>query len=124
VQVDLNDYYPASNLPRLYRQRGEGNDAVRADEVAVIATEACRRAIALGSEDEWTRATLLGLAFYRGDVVGARDLKTRVEADGPSAWKLKSTLTDLQTDIEQHSDPAVRGALKVIVKQLEMLLEP
>ncbi len=124
MQVDLNDYYPASNLPRLYRKRGEGNDAVRADEVAIIATEACRRAIAIGSEGEWTRATLLGLAFYRGDVAAARDLKARVEADGPSAWKLKSTLSDLQTDIEHHSDPVVKGALKVIAKQLETLLEP
>lgn len=124
MQLDLNDYYPASNLPRLYRKRGEGDDATRADEAAIIATEACRRAIARGSEDEWTRATLLGLAFYRGDVAAAQDLKNRVEADGPNAWKLQSTLSDLKADLEQHSDPVVRGALKVIVKQLESLSEP
>jgi hypothetical protein len=48
MQLDLNDYYPSCNLPRLYRERGSQQDLVRADEVAVIVTEACRRAIALG----------------------------------------------------------------------------
>jgi hypothetical protein len=121
---DLNDYYPGSNLPRLYRQRGRDSDLIRADEVAVIATEGCRRAIALGLDDEWTRATLLGLAFYRGDVAAAEELTTLVEEDGANAWKLESTLNDLRADTEQHSDPAVREALEVIVGQLTELLNP
>jgi tetratricopeptide (TPR) repeat protein len=121
MRLDLNDYYPASNLPRLYRQRRGRDDLLRADEAAVIATEGCRRAIALGLDNEWTRATLLGMAFYRGDVTAARKLKKQVEMDGPNAWKLESTLKDLRGDIEQHTDPKVRGALTVIVKQLEVL---
>jgi tetratricopeptide (TPR) repeat protein len=121
MRLDLNDYYPASNLPRLYRQRRGRDDLLRADEAAVIATEGCRRAIALGRDNEWTRATLLGMAFYRGDVTAARKLKKQVEIDGPNAWKLESTLKDLRGDIEQHADPKVRGALTIIVSQLAVL---
>ena len=121
MRLDLNDYYPASNLPRLYRRRGGRGDLLRADEAAVIATEGCRRAIDLGLDDEWTRATLLGMAFYRGDVAAAKRLKKQVEVDGPNAWKLESTLNDLGFDIEQHQDPRVREALTGIVKQLQVL---
>ena len=121
MRLDLNDYYPASNLPRLYRRRGGRGDLLRADEAAVIATEGCRRAIDLGLDDEWTRATLLGMAFYRGDVAAAKRLKKQVEVDGPNAWKLESTLNDLGFDIEQHQDPRVREELTGIVKQLQVL---
>ena len=31
MQLDLNDYYPSSNLPRLYRQRGSRGDDERAE---------------------------------------------------------------------------------------------
>jgi hypothetical protein len=30
MQLDLNDYYPTSNLPRLYRARGDEDDLIRA----------------------------------------------------------------------------------------------
>lgn len=123
MRRDLNDYYPASNLPRLYRLRGGRGDITRADEVAVIATEGCRRAIALGTDDAWTRASLLGMAFYRGDVTAAQELTARVEEDGANAWKLESTLSDLREDIE-HCDPTVRDALEKMVRQLEQLLDP
>ena len=122
MRLDLNNYYPASNLPRLYRQRGSNEDLRRASEAAVIATEACRRAIALGLDDEWTKPTLLGMAFYRGDVVDAQQLKARVEEEGPGAWQLKSTLRDLSTDIEQQDDPAIQQALSQILSALQQLL--
>jgi tetratricopeptide (TPR) repeat protein len=121
MRLDLNDYYPASNLPRLYRRRGGRGDLLRADEAAVIATEGCRRAIDLGRDDEWTRATLLGMAFYRGDVAAAKRLKKQVEVDGPNAWKLESTLNDLAFEIEHHKDPKVSAALTDIVRQLQVL---
>lgn len=122
MRLDLNDYYPASNLPRLYRQRGIDDDAIRADEVAVVVTESCRRAVDLQLDDGWTRATLLGMAFYRGDVVAAEKLKTRVEQDGPNAWELESTLSDLDNDLEQHRDEATRERLRSILDGLRELL--
>jgi hypothetical protein len=122
MRLDLNNYYPASNLPRLYRQRGSADDLRRAGEAAVIATEACRRALSLGSDDEWTKSTLLGMAFYRGDVVDAEQLKSRVEDEGPGAWQLDSTLRDLRTDIEQQADPAIQKQLSKILNDLTQLL--
>jgi tetratricopeptide (TPR) repeat protein len=122
MRFDLNNYYPASNLPRLYRQRGSDDDLRRAGETAVIATEACRRALSLGLSDEWTKPTLLGMAFYRGDVADAEQLKSRVEDEGPGAWQLDSTLRDLGTDIEQQADPAIREALSEILTALRQLL--
>ncbi|MGA7054307.1 MAG: TRAFs-binding domain-containing protein [Mycobacterium sp.] len=122
MRLDLNDYYPATNLPRLYRQRGSDDDLRRAGEAAVIATEACRRAVSLGLSDEWTKSTLLGMAFYRGDVVDAEQLKSRVEDEGPGAWQLDSTLRDLGTDVEQQDDPAIREALSEILAVLRQLL--
>ena len=124
MRIDLNDYYPASNLPRLYRFRGGEHDLIRAGEAATITTEACRRAIALGVDDEWTKATLLGMAFYRGDVTDAAHLKDRVEEDGPDAWKLESTLGDLADDVDQQSDPDVHAELTALVAELRKMLPP
>jgi MAP3K TRAFs-binding domain len=122
MQLDLNDYYPSSNLPRLYRERGSEEDLLRASETAAIATEACRRAISLGLGDKWAKPTLLGLAFFRGDVVDAEQLKLRVQSEDPGAWQSKTTLEDLSLDIEQQADPATREALSKILKELQPLL--
>jgi hypothetical protein len=120
--LDLNAYYPASNLPRLYRLRGGQDDLIRAGEAATITTEACRRAVTLGLDDEWTKATLLGMAFYRGDVTDAQNLKTRVEDEGPGAWQLETTIGDLEGDIQQHGDPQVRAALTEVLDGLKRLV--
>jgi len=123
MRLDLNNFYPISNLPRLYRQRNDGNDLLRAAEVAVITTEACRRAIALGIDDKWTKATLLGMAFYRGDVIEAQELKNRVADEGPGVWQLESTLGDLRADVRQQDDPDIRAALSDVLSDLEKLAQ-
>ena len=120
--LDMNDYYPASNLPRLYRQRGAEQDLVRAAEAAVITTEACRRALILGRDDEWIKATLLGMAFYRGDATDAQSLLAKVEEDGPGAWQLQATIRDLGNDIELQTDPKVRADLTAVLDALRELL--
>ncbi len=122
MRLDLNDYYPSGNLPRLYRERGSADDLVRADEVAVIVTDACRRAVALGLESEWTKSTLLGMAFYRGDVIAARTLTGCVQDEGPGVWQLESTIGDLAKDVEQHRDPTVRADLAAVLDELRQLL--
>ena len=71
MEVDLNDYYPASNLPQLYRQRDKPGDRQLAMEAEVVTAVACRAAILNGSANDWTRSTLLANAFDRGDVAEA-----------------------------------------------------
>jgi tetratricopeptide repeat protein len=52
MMADLNDYYLASNLPRLYRRRGGEGDEQLATEAEVITMAACQRAPAPQTADE------------------------------------------------------------------------
>lgn len=122
MRLDLNDFYPSSNLPRLYRERGDEEDLLRAADVAVIASEACQRALDLGLPNDWIKATLLGLAFYRGDVKQAQKLCDAVIDEGPGVWQLQSTIEDLRRDVEHQQDPAVQAQLTAIVDELQQLL--
>ena len=67
MDLDLNDYYCSSNLPRLYRQRNRKGDEERAQSVLAIVIAACDRAKRRGNTDEWLRPTLLGAAFDAGN---------------------------------------------------------
>ncbi|GAA4963602.1 hypothetical protein GCM10023225_03600 [Kineococcus glutinatus] len=121
MQADLNDYYPASNLPRLYRLRGEPGDEELAHDAEVVTKVACHRAVELGIADRWVRPTLLGLAFARGDVEESRRLLREVRREGPHAWELRSLLADLRVDAERH-EPAVQAALVTVLDALHRLL--
>jgi tetratricopeptide (TPR) repeat protein len=122
MDVDLNAYYSASNLPRLYRERGEPGDEQRAVEAEVATVLACRAALANGTKDEWVRPTLLGLAFERGDVTEAIRLRAEVEAEGTGRWKLATTIDDLRPAVAAVDDPEVQAALQAVLDQLEELL--
>lgn len=122
MDVDLNAYYPASNLPRLYRMRNEPGDEQRAGEAEVATMLACRAAIANGTHDPWVRPTLLGLAFDRGDVPEAIRLRAEVEAEGPESWMLDSTLKALRTAVAAHGDPEVKAGLQAVLDQLEEMV--
>lgn len=63
---------------------------------------ACESVLKLKPDDEWLRPTLLGAAFYAGDVEKARELAEKVSAEGPAAWKLETTLADLKLAITFH----------------------
>jgi tetratricopeptide repeat protein len=122
MDLDLNDYYPSSNLPRLYRERGEPGDDQRAAEAETATLLACRAAIARDPDDEWGRPTLLGLAFERGDVPEAIRLRAEIEREGPVRWQLESTLADLEGSIDAQQDEGVRAALQAVLDQLRELL--
>lgn len=91
---DPDDYYPVSNLVGLYLELPE--PATRAARLAArLTAAACERALERGDGDEWLRPTLLGQALIAGDETLVRDLVERVKAEGPAAWKVESTLADL-----------------------------
>ena len=124
MHCDLNDYYPSSNLPRLYRARaGDGDDA-RAQASSHVALMACERAKANGARDEWLNPTLLGLAFDAGDVATARRLVAEVRREGPAAWKLVTTLADLERSVGHRPEDADRAELAALVDALRGLLAP
>ena len=121
MRLDLNDYYPTSNLPRLYKERGDEGDAERAVVAAEIAMLACERAKARNAQDGWTNPTLLGLAFDAADVPAAKRYVKEVRRDGPAVWKLETTIADLERSVQQVKDPAQREALAELLGELRAL---
>lgn len=121
MRADLNDYYPSSNLPRLYRQRNRPGDADRARAAAAVAMTACLRARERTPADEWLRPTLLGMAFDAGNVAQAQELAEQVANEGPAAWKLDTLLNDLTVSIGLHRDPDTQQGLQEVFDQLKSL---
>jgi hypothetical protein len=121
MRLDLNDFYPTSNLPRLYRSRGGAGDERKAVVAAMVTLAACQRSIDQRTDDEWTRQTLLGAAFDTGDVEEARTLLPAIRNDGPAAWKLDSTVSDLQVSLELQQDQDVKRRLGELVQELREL---
>jgi hypothetical protein len=121
MRLDLNDFYPTSNLPRLYRSRGRDGDEQKAVVAAMVTVAACQRSIDLRTDNEWTRQTLLGAAFDSGDVEEARTLLPDIQKEGAVAWQLKSTLKDLETSLKLQQDPEVKRGLGEILEELREL---
>ena len=114
MKLDLNDYYPSSNLARLYRSRKKKGDEEKAQISAAVALTACERALTRNSKDEWLNATLLGAAFDVGDVDKAGELADQITMDGPAAWKLESTLDDCRTAAKLNEEPRRTELLKIL----------
>ena len=117
----FNAYYCSSNLPLLLIARGRAADVARAAVVENFVVAACTRALARGEHDEWLRPTLLGAAFRSRDVEKANELADRIADEGGAAWKLKSTLGDLRTAVQQAEGQASRDDLAAILERLEAL---
>jgi len=122
MDLDLNAYYPISNLPRLYRDRNDPGDAQLAGQAEAVAVAGCRAAIARDPTDRWARSTLLGVAFERGDVPEAIRLRAEVEREGAAQWELKTTLDDLPESVARQTDDDVRAGLQAVLDQLRALL--
>ena len=120
---DLNDYYPSSNLPRLYRRRGGEGDAKKAVEVATIVLAACERASRRGDDPEgWVRLTQLGAAFDRGDGAEAARLADEVERSEPATFHLSSTMPDLELSYGLQT-PAAQDELRGTLDLVRSLLD-
>lgn len=122
MDLDLNEYYCASNLPLLLRSRRALGDDARAAFAAELTVRACERAIERGVADEWVRPTLLVAAFGSGNLDRARALAVEVASQGVVHWKLKSALADLENCVELTSDPGVKPELAALLDELKALL--
>lgn len=124
MNEDLNDYYPSSNLPRLYRLRGEPGDEDRAVSVAFVVDAACRRAIARNPADLWARLTQLGAAFDRGDGDEARALAVDIEQRTPPDFSLGTTMDDLDTTVELLPPDKQQHVRRALESVRELLAPP
>jgi tetratricopeptide (TPR) repeat protein len=119
MELDLNQYYCSSNLPRLYRQRKLNDDGVRADIVAKVVIAACERAEKLGLADEWLKQTLLGAAFDARECEKAEKLAAEVKSMPGERWKLTSTLSDLKLSVSQVEDKHIKDRLTAVLESLK-----
>jgi len=121
MKLDLNDYYPSSNLARLYRTRKRKGDEDKARVSAAVALTACERAKLRNSEDEWLNPALLAAAFDAGDVDKAQDLAEEIGGEGAAPWKLQTTIADCRLAAELFDEPR-RAELLSVATRLAALL--
>jgi hypothetical protein len=122
MDLDLNEYYCSSNLPRLYRERKRSGDEERAQNVLRLVIVACERAKRRNSSDPWLRPTLLGAAFDAADATKAEELIDDVIDEGPDRWKVKSVLKDLEVSANHVLDEALRARLLAVVARLKEVI--
>ena len=121
MDLDLNEYYCSSNLPRLYRQRMRSGDEQRAQNVLKLVVAACERAKRRDAADEWLRPTLLGAAFDAGDADKAEELVDYVIAEGPTRWNLETVFMDIEASANNVKNDAQRARLLAVVAKLKVL---
>lgn len=121
MMLDLNDYYPSSNLPRLYRVRKRDGDEKRAGEAATIAQLACERARKRNPQDPWIIPTLLGAAFDAGDVTTAQHLLDEISQAGAAPFHVRSTAPDLRRALLLLADRETAFALASILGDFQRL---
>jgi hypothetical protein len=124
MMLDLNDYFPPSNLPRLYRARkrdGDEKKAMVAAHVALVAGERSRRR---NPADPWAAPTLLGAAFDGGDVASAERLLAEMVEAGAPPFYIQSTIPDLRRSLSLMNDTPTSLALAAILGGFQRLLDP
>jgi tetratricopeptide (TPR) repeat protein len=118
VRADLNDFYPSSNLPFLYRERARDGDESKATMTARLARLGCERDM----QNPWARPTLLTLAFFDEDVERAAEYAREVRREGPAKWQLETTIDTLERSVKQAREPGKRDELAAILDQLKSVL--
>jgi hypothetical protein len=83
---------------------------------------ACERSMKLNPSDEWVRPTLLGMAFDAGNASKAEELAAQVTKEGAAAWKLQTTLDDLQTAVDLQDDAKKKSRLQAVLTTLKAQL--
>ena len=120
MELDLNEYYCASNLPRLYRTRRAPGDEDRARNTLRIVIAACERAKRRGISDEWLRPTLIGAAFDAGDADKAEELMNDVMFEGRAQWKVDTILNNLEASVAQVVNAQRRARLSAVINRLKV----
>jgi len=123
MRLDLNDYYPASNLPRLLRERGNTGDEDKAKAAATVALIACERARKLNPSDEYVLPTLLGMAFDAGDISKIEELYNEMTDTGIQPFQLDTTLSDLKTAVALQKDDLIKAEMEEKLQKIAVLAD-
>ncbi len=123
MELDLNEYYCASNLPSLYRARNRKGDEERAQSVLRMVIVACERARRRGAIDPWLKATLLVAAFDAGDADRAEELADEVENEDSAKWQLSSVMSALEGSLQNLKDETTKTRLAVVADRLKVRAE-
>jgi tetratricopeptide (TPR) repeat protein len=123
MMLDLNDYFPSCNLPRLYRERKQKGDEANAMIAAQLASAACRRSIERNPADPWALPTLLGSAFDCGDVDTAKDLLDKAEQAAMAPFQIEAAIPDLRRALSLLTDSGKASGLASILGEFQRLLD-
>jgi hypothetical protein len=99
MNADLNDFFPASNLPRLLRTRNRRGDEEKAAIAAAVTRAGCERTLRREPNHPWVRQTLLGQAADAGDVAAVERLASEVAENPGAPWQLRTTDDDVRMSI-------------------------
>lgn len=119
MDLDLNEYYCACNLPALYRARGRQGDEERGQAVLRQVITACERARRRGALDPWLRSTLLVAAFDAGDADKAEQLADDVESEGAAKWQLDSVVDSLAGSLAHTRNADTLARLTAVMERLK-----
>jgi tetratricopeptide (TPR) repeat protein len=115
MMLDLNDFFPASNLPVLLKTRAAPGDAERASAINNLVKIACEAVAMRKTDNEWTKATLLCAAFCEGDVDTAKSLAAAIQREAPAVWKHKTTMETLERIVGLTTDDRIKSGLNEII---------
>lgn len=124
MMLNLNEYYPANNLPRLYRQRKRPGDDIKAMTAARLTVLACERALQRNPKDPWIRPTLLGAAFDAGDIPASRKILDEFQQASTPPFQIKSTIPDLRRATSLLGDTENVSELAALLGEFQRLLDP
>lgn len=124
TRLELGDFYCASNLARLYRERGEDGDDAHAQFANQLTVMMVQSAIERRTANEWAMATLLGAAFDAGDVATARATVKKLAREDLAHWKLETTVSDLTQSLSKVTDADTKEDLQDVLEDLKDLLAP
>lgn len=123
MNLDLNEYYCASNLPRLLKSRGNGGDIKKAKFIANLVVEVCNLRIEQDRLDGWERPALLGAAFDAEDIEQANVISAGITDETQEQWYLKTTLVDLRHSVKLCTSSKVKLELKSLITNLSQKVQ-
>lgn len=121
MRLDLNDFYPSSNLSRLYQTRNRPGDVDKAKAAAIVTLIACERSRKLDPSNEWLLPTYLAAAFDSGNLEKATELYNEMSDTGIQPFKRDAVTGDLELAIQLHKDPAIADELQKLLNSIKEL---